>query len=239
MYSYSLPVCGNYGLARGTTCAMPIRIGVVDTGVDQGHRCFKRKRPTGIGVRRQDDSYDYELDFHDCYGHGTAVAARIQAFCTKARIHAVRISQQTESGVAVRVQEQALAMGIEWCVDQGIRIVNVSYSIAEATADGFLARACQKAHKKGTILVAAYRNGETTSVYPAAFPMVIGVRRRGDLKPGQVSILDADNLDLYAWGISNSIACAQVSAMVGRIHSVDDEYGLEECFAFLRKVAVP
>lgn len=76
-------------------------------------------------------------------------------------------------------------------------------------------------------------------VYPTAFPTVIGVRQRGDLKPGQVSVLDAENVDLYAWGSSNSIATAQVSAMVGRIHTVDERYGLEECFAFLTEVAVP
>ena len=130
-------------------------------------------------------------------------------------------------------------MGIDWCVDQGNRIVNVSYSIAEAADDGFLARACRKAHKNGVILVAAYRNGEKGPVYPAAFATVIGVRRRGDLKPGQVSVSDQENLDCFAWGSSNSIACTQVSAMVGRIHAVDDRYGLQEVFAFLTEVAVP
>ena len=130
-------------------------------------------------------------------------------------------------------------MGIEWCVNQGIRIVNVSYSIAEAAEDGFLVQTCRKAYEKGTILIASYQNGKNGPAYPAAFSTVIGVRRRGDLKPGQVAVLDGENLDLYAWGTSNSIACAQVSAMVGRIHTVDDRYGLEEVFAFLREVAVP
>lgn len=124
-------------------------------------------------------------------------------------------------------------------MDQEIRIVNISYSIAEAADDGFLARVCRKAYENGAILGAAYRNGEQGPVYPAAFPTVIGVRRRGDLQPGQVAVLDEENLDLSAWGRSNSIATAQVSAMVGRIHSVDDRYGLEEVFAFLEEVAVP
>jgi subtilisin family serine protease len=219
---------------------MSVQIGVVDTGVDREHPSFKRRKPNGIGVRRQGDDYEFEPDFHDLHGHGTAMVMRIQAFCPKARIHAVRIAQQDEeNGAVVRVPEKALAMGIEWCVDQGIRIVNVSYSIAEAAEDGFLIQACHKAHEKGVILVAAYRNGEQEPVYPAAFPTVIGVRRRGDLKPGDVSVLDEENFDLYAFGSSNSIATAQVSAMVGRIYSVDDRYGLEECFAFLKEVAVP
>ena len=221
------------------TFAVLVRIGVVDTGAERGHSAFKKRKPKGVGVRRQGDDYEYESDFHDLHGHGTAVATQIQAFCTTARVHAVRIAQQNEDGVVARVQERVLAMGIEWCVDQEIRIVNVSYSIEEVAGDGFLARACRRAHEKGMILVAAYRNGEERPVYPAAFPTVIGVRQRGDLRPGQVAILDEENLDLYAWGTSNSMACAEVSAMVGRIHTVDDRYGLEEVFAFLMEVAVP
>jgi subtilisin family serine protease len=217
----------------------PVLIGVVDTGVDPTYSAFDGQKVQGIGVRRIGDDYRYDADFHDLSGHGTAMAARIQSFCKSTQICAVRIAQQEEDGVAIRVEERALAMGIEWCVDQGIRIVNVSYSIAEAAEDGFLVRACRKAHENGVILVAAYRNGEQEPVYPAAFPTVIGVRHRDDLKPGQVSVVDEENLDLYAFGGSNSIATAQVSAMVGRIHSVDDRYGLEEVYAFLKEVAVP
>jgi hypothetical protein len=75
-------------------------------------------------------------------------------------------------------------------------------------------------------------------VYPAFFPTVIGVRGRDDLEPGEVSVLSEENRDLFAWGGSNSIATAQVSAMVGRIHSVDDSLGLEAVFAYLMEVAV-
>ena len=223
----------------GDTNLMAVHIGIVDTGVDRKHPCFKRRKLSGVGVCREGENYRLEPDFHDLHGHGTAMAARIQSFCRKARLYAVRIAQQDGDGPVARVQEQALAMGIEWCVGEGIRIVNVSYSIAAAAEDGFLVRACRKAYERGVIVVAAYRNGKEGPVYPAAFPTVIGVRCRGDLKPGQVSVLNAENLDLYAWGGSNSIACAQVSAMVGRIHTVDERYGLEEVFAFLTEVSVP
>ena len=179
------------------TCNFPVRIGIVDTGVNIEHSTFEYRKPEGIGVQRTGDGYQYDSNFNDLSGHGTVMAARIQAFCKTSQICAVRIAQQDENGVVVRVQGQALAMGIEWCVDQGIRIINVSYSIAEAPDGGFLAKACQKAYESGVIVVAAYRNGEEKPVYPAAFPAVIGVRSRGDLKPGQVSVLDEENLDFF------------------------------------------
>jgi subtilisin len=213
--------------------AMTVQIGVVDTGVDKNHQLFRRRAPTGIGVVRRGGCYEYQPDFHDHHGHGTAMAARIATLCRKARIHAVRIAQQDESGLVVRVQERALAMGIEWCVAQNVHIVNVSYSIAAASEDGFLARACKAAHEKRVIVVAAYRNGENAPVYPAAFPTVIGVRCRDDLTVDQVSVLARENFDLYAPGCSNSIACAQVSAMIGRICSFRNRHRLEEVFGTL------
>ena len=217
----------------------PVVIGVIDTGVDAGASVFEEHGVRGIGIRRVGNRYEYDSDFHDLGGHGTAMAARIQAFCETAQIYAVRIAQREGCGVAVKVQAQAMAMGIEWCVEHGIRIVNVSYNIAEAPSGGCLVRACREAHDNGTIIVAAYRKDEERCVYPAGFGTVIGVRRRDDLQPGQVAVFSEENHDLFAFGTSNSIACAQVSAMVGRIHTVDDRYGLEEVFAFFREVAVP
>lgn len=216
-----------------------MRIGVVDTGVDPTHPVFDGQVVQGIGVKRVGGGYQYDVDLHDLSGHGTAMAVRIHSFCKTAEICAVRIAQQEEGGVAVRVEERALAMGVEWCVDEGIHIVNVSYSIAEAEDGGFLARACAKAHEKGVIVVAAYRNGEAKPVYPAAFPTVIGVRSLPNSEPGQISVLCEENHDLRAFGGSNSMACAQVSAMVGRIHTVDDSLGLDDVFGYLMQVAIP
>jgi subtilisin family serine protease len=217
---------------------MAVRIGIVDTGVDRQHKKFEQRELSGVGLRRRDDTYHFEPDFHDRDGHGTVMASLIVSICKDASIHVVRIAQENDDGVSVRVPEQVLATGIEWCVNQDIRIINVSYNIAGLAEGGGLHRVCQKAVESGTIIVAAYRKGEEMPVYPAAFPTVIGVRGRDDLKPGEVSVLSEENRDLFAWGGSNSIATAQVSAMVGRIHSVDDSLGLEAVFAHLMEVAV-
>lgn len=92
----------------GCSNLAPVRIGVVDTGVDVEHPVFNQKYLEGIWLRREGDDYRYEPAFHDFNGHGTAMVARIQAFCSVAQICAVRIAQQTNDGIAVRVQEQAL-----------------------------------------------------------------------------------------------------------------------------------
>jgi subtilisin family serine protease len=218
---------------------MTVHIGIVDTGVDLNQPAFRRRKPRGIGIRREVDEYCYEPDFHDHHGHGTAMSELIRADCPKARFYAVRIALKNGEGVTPYVPERALAMGIDWCVDQGIRIINLSYSIAEAVEDGSLIRACRKADEKGAIIVAAYRNADNRPVFPAAFKSVIGVRGRRDLKPGEISVDSPENHDLFAWGGSNSSACAHVTSMVGRIHAIDGSLGLEQVFAYLMEVAVP
>jgi len=219
--------------------AMTVRIGIVDTGVDLEHPIFKRTKPRGIGIRRDRDSFYFEPECHDLHGHGTVMASLIRDDCPKARFYAVRIALKNGDGVTPHVPEEALAMGIEWCVDQGIRIINLSYSIKEAVEDGSLVRACRKADESGAIIVAAYRNAENRPVCPAAFRSVIGVRARDELRPGEISVISAENHDLYAWGGSNSSACAHVTAMVGRIHSIDSSLRIAQVFAFLAEVAIP
>jgi subtilisin family serine protease len=223
----------------GDSSVMAVRIGVVDTGVDLEHPAFKRRKPRGIGVRRDGDDYYYEPNFHDLHGHGTAMASLIHADCKKARLYSVRIAQHNRQDVTPFVPEQALAMGIEWCVDQGIRVINLSYSIKEAAEGGSLIKACQKAFENGAVIIAAYRNADNCAVFPAAFQSVIGVRSRQDLQSGKISIISRENHDLFAWGGSNSSACAHVTSMVGRIHSIDSSLGLEQVFAYLMEVAVP
>ena len=66
---------------------------------------------------------------------------------------------------------------------------------------------------------------------------MIGVRHKAGLRPGQLGVLSELNRDLLAFGMSNSFATAQVSAMVGRIFSVDDSLELPMVFGCLLAVS--
>ncbi len=240
---------------RKGAVALPVRIGVVDTGIDQSHPWVGGRVVGGIGVRYESHGCELVPNFQDLIGHGTAVASLIHAFCPQAVLYSIRIAAQEGGRDGQYVQERAMARGIRWCLDQRIGIINVSYSLKGTPENGGLVHeVCQQAHERHAVIVAAHRNGGRVTVYPAAFRGAIGVHCRRDLKPGQISILSEENRDLVAYGgpcylahMGNSvqhiggtsIACAQVSAMVGRICSIDDSFGLEGVFALLRDAAVP
>ena len=233
---------------------MSVKIGVVDTGIDASHPWLHAAVVGGIGVRRNSEGYDVVPEYQDLLGHGTAVASLIHVFCAEALLYSVRIALQDGNLVTPYVQERAMATGIKWCLDEGIRIINVSYSLKGTPENGsIIHQVCQEAYERNAIIVAAHRNGEKSPVYPAAFPIAIGVHRRRDSKPGQISVFSEEDHDLSAFGgpcclahLGNSvryiggtsIAAAQVSAMVGRIHTIDDSLGLEAVFAYLMEVAV-
>jgi hypothetical protein len=169
-------------------------------------------------------------------------------------LYAVRIVAKVGHVPNLAVLETAVAKGIEWSIDQGISVVNVSYSIDGAEEDGPLARACRLAFERGMILVSSYRNRSNKPVYPAAFAHVIGASRGEHLDVGEIEVVSRANKDIEAWGgpfsaayLRNTIArmegssyaSAQVAAMVGRLLTVDNRIGLEQVFRCLEEVALP
>lgn len=231
---------------------MSVSIAIVDSGIDTSHRWLEGCVLGGIGLRESCDGFQWESEFDDLSGHGTSVAALIHAFCPEAALYAIRIVCKAGQVPRVAVLEQAVAKGIEWCVDQRIRIINVSYSLEQAPECGPLARACRAAFDNGLILVASYRNRASGPAFPAALSTVIGTRRDKKLDVGQISILSCDNRDLAAWGgpfraahLRNTIgrmegtsySCAQVAAMIGRMLTVDPSIDVDRAFELLREVA--
>ena len=127
----------------------PVRIGVVDTGVTPERLPFGRVAIQGIGIDWTSGAYRYSEGFQDLAGHGTGVACRILSFCRTAEICAVRIARQEGERIRVQVEEQVLAMGIDWCIENEVKIINVSYCIATAAPGGVLDKVCRKVYDRG------------------------------------------------------------------------------------------
>jgi subtilisin family serine protease len=220
---------------------MPVRIAVIDTGIDPTHRWLNGCVVGGVGIEGGDGAAAPRFTlgtFGDVAGHGTNMASLIHAFCPKAELMAVRIAAcyrpVTRDGdrpfgetpyVEMGVSETVLAEAIHWCIDNKISIMNISYSLESVEPDGSLEKACREAFDRGAIVVSSYRNGQSEPTYPAAFPTVIGVRRARGLAPGQLSIVSAGNRDVAGWGgpvhgahlrdtISYSFGTSQACALV-------------------------
>jgi len=166
----------------------PVRIAIIDSGLDGGHPEFPRSR---IWQAR---SWVGGSALTDEDGHGTFVAGEIaaainnnegiagMAFPSQLVIAKIARSDQT---IDVRDEAQA----IRWAVDVGARVINLSigglrnpFNPKVDTFSQVEADAIEYAVRKGAILVAAVGNSDEApqspwpyASYPAALPHVVGV----------------------------------------------------------------
>jgi subtilisin family serine protease len=166
----------------------PVRVAVIDSGLDGGHPEFPRSR---IWQAR---SWVGGSALTDEQGHGTFVAGEIAAAINNnegiagmafpAQLVIAKIARSDQS-IDVRDEAQA----IRWAVDVGARVINLSiggvrdpFNPRIDTYSKVEAAAIQYAVRKGAVLVAAVGNSDEApqspwpfASYPAALPHVLGV----------------------------------------------------------------
>ena len=160
-----------HGYNKGTG----VKVAILDTGIDldnpdlhvAGAVTFVAGTSSG-----DDDS-----------GHGTHVAGTVAALdngigavgvAPEAVLYAVKVVDSNGQGF-----ESDLIKGIEWAVDNGMQVINMSLSSHSATSA--LEQACNAAYQAGIVLVCAAGNGGNPSGigdtvgYPARYDSVIAV----------------------------------------------------------------
>ncbi|MGW4497966.1 type VII secretion-associated serine protease mycosin [Micromonospora sp. NPDC004336] len=181
-----------------------ITVAVVDTGVDARHPDLKNNVLPGV------DLYDDRSKGHqDRQGHGTAMASLIAGHghgpggregvlgvAPKAKLLPVTV--QGAKGKAI-IAPDALAAGIDWAVDHGADVINVSLG---SSTDVDLDRAVKRAYQKNVIVVAAVGNKQDAIIgSPANHPgalAVTGTDRNG--RPSRIAAIPAEETDLAAPG---------------------------------------
>ena len=152
-----------------------VKIAIIDTGIRLNHPDLEVAGHVTFvtGTASGDDDH----------GHGTHVAgiaaARDNAIgvigvAPEARLYAVKVLDSRGSGYWSDVVK-----GIEWAVDNGMDIINMS--LGSSSGSTSLERACNNAYQAGVLLVAAAGNSgrswstSDTIVYPAKYASVIAV----------------------------------------------------------------
>ncbi len=145
-----------------------VTIGVIDSEVDVSHPDLEG------AVSERYDATGAEDKPHP---HGTGMAGaiashkRLMGIAPAAKIVAIRAFS---SGASAESTTFNILKGLDWAVNNKIRIVNMSFA---GPRDPSLERAIKSAHDKGVVLIAAAGNAGPKSppLYPAADPNVIAV----------------------------------------------------------------
>src|SRR5215475_11831898 len=163
-----------------------VKVAIIDSGVD----C---SLPDLRGQVAKARSFVGGSGCVDSQGHGTIVAGEIAGSLDTAGVVGLAYASRLLVAKVVApdgtIPLKAEAAGIRWAVNQGARVVNLSFGAVRDPKDPALdtyskveAKAVDYAIKKGAVVVAAVGNGDdayTTpwpyASWPAALPHVIGV----------------------------------------------------------------
>lgn len=208
---------------RAATPAAGVKIGVIDTGLDQTHPALAGARVVARAFVEQAEAAP----------HGTAVASllvgedkRFTGALPGAELYAADVFGASDAAGSA----EAIVAAIGWIAQSGARVINLSLvgppnRVLEAGVRAFQARG-------GTIVAAVGNDGPTAPVgYPAAYPGVVAVTAvdRGEkvfvaanrgpevafAAPG-VRILAAEEGAGYAAVSGTSFAAPYVAAEIAR-----------------------
>ncbi|MFH8984511.1 type VII secretion-associated serine protease mycosin [Streptomyces varsoviensis] len=178
-------------ITTGKDKGKPIRVAVIDTGVDIKNPQLKDAVDAKSGVDLLPKPKDENKEAPpggpttDVVGHGTKVAGIIAArkapgtgfvgIAPEATI--IPIRQNDEKGTG---NTTTMATGIEKAVAAGAAVINISQDTATPLkADSALERAVEKAIAANVVVVASAGNdgldGKVKQTYPAAYPGVLAV----------------------------------------------------------------
>ena len=170
------------------TLFSPVRVAIIDSGIDAGHPEFIGRILAGRSFVAGDWRNDVE-------GHGTFVAGMITADLDGQGIAGVGAEAPIQLLIAKVVRDDgtiplaAESAAIRWAADSGARVINLSLggvrdprNLARDTFSQREADAVAYAYQRGAVLVAAVGNSDEAPAtpwpwasYPAALPHVIGV----------------------------------------------------------------
>lgn len=151
--------------------ADPIKVAIVDTGIDLKHPDLKDNIKGGYNAINPSRSPN------DDNGHGTHVAGIVAALNNaigvvgvgpQIDLYAVKVLNASGSGYLSDVIE-----GLDWAVQNGMQVINMSLGTPQDIPS--FHEAIQRVYQAGIVQVAAAGNTGGSVVYPAAYPEVIAV----------------------------------------------------------------
>lgn len=158
----------------GTYTADPVKVAVVDTGIDLAHPDLSANVKGGFSA------VSYTTSYKDDNGHGTHVAGIVAGanntigvvgVAPAADLYAVKVLDRQGSGWV-----SDIITGLQWAKDNHMQVVNMS--LGSSTYSATFDTAVQQTIASGVVVVAAAGNsgpGSNTVGYPAKFAGVIAV----------------------------------------------------------------
>jgi len=217
--------------AWGGSTGAGVKVAIIDSGVDATHPLvgpisgavgFEPDPDEPSGVRLIENADE------DYVGHGTACAAIIRSLAPDAEIHSVRVLGKNLTG-----RGSAFYAGIQWAIDNGVHVANMSLSSSSDQWFAPLHEIADEAYFNNVVLVCA-ANNRPGPTYPSEFASVVSVAARVTDDPESIAYNPSPPVEFGARGLDmevawiggstivasgNSFATPHIAGLVARIRS--------------------
>ncbi len=158
--------------AFGDASGRGVKVAIVDSGIDASHPLVGAVQ--GAVIVEHDPEAEHGIRYvvgphDDLYGHGTACAAIIRQLAPECELYSVRVLGERLTGKA-----GIFAYGLDWCIENGMDVVNLSLSTTNHEWFGTFHDLCDQAAYGRILLVSALAN-ERKASYPSEFSSVFSV----------------------------------------------------------------
>jgi subtilisin family serine protease len=187
--------------AWGGATGAGIRVGILDSGMENDHPQLRGRVVENVAVEVDDDGPKVVADEpRDLFGHGTACGAIILSVAPEVELVSIRVL-----GADLRGKGSAFAAGLEWAIDQRLQVCNLSLSSKSESLYPIFHDLADRAYFQSTALVSAANNVPAPS-YPSLFSSVFSVAAHGEPDPFRLYYNPAPPVEFGAWGVDVPIA---------------------------------
>lgn len=169
--------------AIGGSDGSGVTVAIIDSGVERDHPAVGGKLVRSVRVELAADPDDDPVVLDDeaaldVVGHGTACAGIIHAIAPGAELVSVRVLGPDNRGKGI-----VFAAGVDWAIDQGVGVMNLSLSSKSEALFGTFHDLADRAYFANALLVCAANNVPGNS-YPSLFASVVSVAAHDLPDPG-------------------------------------------------------
>ena len=198
--------------AIGGSDGSGVTVAIIDSGVERDHPAVGGKLARSVRVELAADPEDDPAvldddEGTDVVGHGTACAGIIHAIAPGADLVSVRVLGPDNRGKGI-----VFAAGLDWAIDQGARVMNLSLSSKSDALFGLFHDLADRAYFANALLVCAANNVPGNS-YPSLFASVISVAAHDLADPAAWFYNPSPPVEFGAHGLDVDVAWRDGSRM--------------------------
>lgn len=205
-----------------------VSVAIVDSGIDAEHPDLTGKVLDSVEARLENKRIIFDPSASgDSAGHGTACAGIIAKIAANAELHSIKVLGSAGLG-----DGQAFLAGLEYCIKERYRVINLSLGTTKPQFFSPLHDLLDRAYQAGCIVVAAANNLPHPS-FPSVFSSsLISVIKSSETDPlnfgfhfGEVIELTAPGVNIrtawldkgYRTLTGNSFACPHIVGVIALI----------------------